>query len=158
MFMRVRPSRRRRWNNILILSVIAFIAVLNLPTILQNYFSSGETEIPHLLNPNNEVNAMYFQAWSLEFNQGHWVATKALDVTPDEMIKRWRGLEGTVVDDDTFRALQPNLNIPQTIEVWYRDQEEPQRITYYKTPQFWLFKNWQDRWIAVSVDSAYLNL
>ncbi len=35
--MRVSPNRRRRWNNILMLSVIAFIAVINLLTVIKSY-------------------------------------------------------------------------------------------------------------------------
>ncbi len=59
--MRVSPARRRRWNNILILGVIAFLVI---------------------------------------------------------------------------------LNAPETMEVWYQDLDEPQRVTFYRLDNFWLFKNW----------------
>jgi len=63
---------------------------------------------------------------------------------------------GTEVPQANFDSLKPSLDAPKSIEVWYVDQEEPQRITYYQTPQFLLLKNWQDKWIAVSVDNRYL--
>ncbi|ENN6813482.1 hypothetical protein ACAG41_003300 [Vibrio fluvialis] len=155
--MRVAPHRRRRWNNILILAVIVFIGVLNLPAFIKSYLIEPEvSSYPTLLNPHAKLQAMHFARLSLELNQGRWRATPPTEVAPEELVKRWQELVGTEVNDETYLSLQPNLRSPQTIEVWYRDQEEPQRITYYRTPQFWLFKNWQDKWIAISVDNGYL--
>ncbi|EMK6669055.1 hypothetical protein V9J75_002537 [Vibrio fluvialis] len=155
--MRVAPHRRRRWNNILILAVIVFIGVLNLPAFIKSYLIEPEvSSYPTLLNPHAKLQAMHFTRLSLELNQGRWRATPPTEVAPEELVKRWQELVGTEVDDETYLSLQPNLRSPQTIEVWYSDQEEPQRITYYRTPQFWLFKNWQDKWIAISVDNGYL--
>ncbi|MBY8176819.1 hypothetical protein KW520_15480 [Vibrio fluvialis] len=155
--MRVAPHRRRRWNNILILAVIVFIGVLNLPAFIKSYLIEPEvSSYPTLLNPHAKLQAMHFARLSLELNQGRWRATPPTGVAPEELVKRWQELVGTEVDDETYLSLQPNLRSPQTIEVWYSDQEEPQRITYYRTPQFWLFKNWQDKWIAISVDNGYL--
>ncbi|EKO3403566.1 hypothetical protein ACYVL9_002393 [Vibrio fluvialis] len=155
--MRVAPHRRRRWNNILILAVIVFIGVLNLPAFIKSYLIEPEvSSYPTLLNPHAKLQAMHFARLSLELNQGRWRATPPTEVAPEELVKRWQDLVGTEVDDETYLSLQPNLRSPQTIEVWYSDQEEPQRITYYRTPQFWLFKNWQDKWIAISVDNGYL--
>ncbi|EKO3432343.1 hypothetical protein NTH35_003944 [Vibrio fluvialis] len=155
--MRVAPHRRRRWNNILILAVIVFIGVLNLPAFIKSYLIEPEvSSYPTLLNPHAKLQAMHFARLSLELNQGRWRATPPTEVAPEELVKRWQELVGTEVDDETYLSLQPNLRSPQTIEVWYSDQEEPQRVTYYRTPQFWLFKNWQDKWIAISVDNGYL--
>ncbi|EKO5124754.1 hypothetical protein P0J07_003690 [Vibrio fluvialis] len=155
--MRVAPHRRRRWNNILILAVIVFIGVLNLPAFIKSYLIEPEVSShPTLLNPHAKLQAMHFARLSLELNQGRWRATPPTEVAPEELVKRWQELVGTEVNDETYLSLQPNLRSPQTIEVWYSDQEEPQRITYYRTPQFWLFKNWQDKWIAISVDNGYL--
>ncbi|EMA8959611.1 hypothetical protein U5315_003724 [Vibrio fluvialis] len=155
--MRVAPHRRRRWNNILILAVIVFIGVLNLPAFIKSYLIEPEvSSYPTLLNPHAKLQAMHFARLSLELNQGRWRATPPTEVAPEELVKRWQELVGTEVNDETYLSLQPNLRSPQTIEVWYSDQEEPQRITYYRTPQFWLFKNWQDKWIVISVDNGYL--
>ncbi|MFN3018085.1 hypothetical protein ACK1CN_19220 [Vibrio coralliilyticus] len=159
--MRVSTSRRRRWNNIMILGIIAFIAILNLPTIIKTYLIDDEpvaeaSPYPYLLNPSAELKALHFSDWSLEHLNGEWSLTKQSSLSPQELVERWSGLVGTEVDQDTFDGLKPQLTSPQTIEVWYRDQEEPQRITFYQTPQFWLLKNWQDQWIAVSVAPEYL--
>lgn len=156
--MRIAPYRRRRWNNILILLVLIFIGVLNLPPLLKSYLMEPEaTPYPTLFNPQAELQAIHFPSFSLELNQGRWRETPPRShLDPEEWVKRWQQLAGTEVDEETFRSLHSLLNHPQTIEVWYLNQEEPQRITYYQLPQFWLFKNWQDKWIAISVDAEYL--
>jgi hypothetical protein len=155
--MRVSPARRRRWNNILMLAVIAFIAVLNLPTIIKTYLvEEPQSTFPYLINPNAELRALHFSDWSLEKNQNRWRISKPSNIAPEELAARWQSLVGTEVDERTQQSLGAALREPKTIEVWYADLEEPQRITLYQTQQFWLLKNWQDKWIAVSVDASYL--
>lgn len=155
--MRVSPARRRRWNNIMILSVIGFIAVLNLPTLIKTYRLPAPARIePTLLNADARLQALNFSTFSLQKKGEQWQLTPALSVTGAELAQRWMSLTGTHIDEATYRSLQPNLPAAQTIEVWYTDREEPQRITFYQTPQFWLLKNWQDQWIAVSVEANYL--
>ncbi|EKF9146677.1 hypothetical protein VCSRO12_2835 [Vibrio cholerae] len=155
--MRVSPNRRRRWNNILILSVIAFIAVINLPTVIKSYLlPDPESQFPSLLRADATLQALHFPEFSLEKSREEWQSEPELSVDGQELVQRWHALTGTEVDEATYRALQPTLPNAQTIEVWYADREEPQRITFYQTPQFWLLKNWQDRWIAVSVETSYL--
>ena len=77
-------------------------------------------------------------------------------VSAQELSQRWQQLVGTEVDSQTYTDLTPRLNTPHTIEVWYQDQEEPQRITYYQLPEFWLLKNWNDQWLAVSIEESHL--
>ncbi|HDZ9134011.1 TPA: hypothetical protein ACGFXY_003178 [Vibrio cholerae] len=155
--MRVSPNRRRRWNNILILSVIAFIAVINLPTVIKSYLlPDPASQFPSLLRTDATLQALHFPAFSLEKCREEWQSEPELSVDGQELVQRWHALTGTEVDEATYRALQPTLPNAQTIEVWYADREEPQRITFYQTPQFWLLKNWQDRWIAVSAEASYL--
>lgn len=157
--MRVSPSRRRRWNNILILGIIAFIGLLNLPTLIKTYLIDDpvmESQHPYLFNPNAELQALHFSNWSLEKNQGRWRSTIPTSIAEQELAQRWQSLVGTEVTQENFDSLKPQLTSPKSIEAWYLDQEEPQRITYYQTPQFWLLKNWQDKWIAISVQSEYL--
>ncbi|UUM30489.1 hypothetical protein [Vibrio japonicus] len=158
--MRVSIARRRRWNNILIIGIIAFIALLNLPTIVKTYLLDDPLEqnaAPHLMNPNAQLRAIYFSDWSLEVIDGQWQSSQPIDIEAYELSSRWAALAGTEVDQETFDNLKTKLNAPKTIEVWYADREEPQRITYYQLPQFWLLKNWQDKWIAVSVESSFLS-
>ncbi|ENM3763559.1 hypothetical protein O1E19_002598 [Vibrio cholerae] len=155
--MRVSPNRRRRWNNILILSVIAFIAVINLPTVIKSYLlPDPASQFPSLLRTDATLQALHFPEFSLEKSREEWQSEPELSVDGQELVQRWHALTGTEVDEATYRALQPTLLNAQTIEVWYADREEPQRITFYQTPQFWLLKNWQDRWIAVSAEASYL--
>lgn len=155
--MRVAPSRRRRWNNILILAVVLFIGVLNLPAVIKTYFVEPPAPAyPTLLNAEWQLQAIHFPQLSLEKNQGRWRATPPSSITPEILVERWKELVGTEVDDETYQSFQPILRNPQTVEVWYSDREEPQRITFYQTPRFWLLKNWQDKWIAISVEQGYL--
>lgn len=148
---------RRRWNNILILAVIAFIAILNLPTVIKTYLiEPPASPYPYVINPNAQLQALHFTDWSLELNQNRWRSSKAISVAPEILAQRWQSLVGTEVDDATYESLASLLRNPQTVEVWYQDREEPQRITYHQTPQFWLLKNWQEKWVALSVEEAFL--
>ena len=161
--------RGRRWNNILMLSVIAFIGVLNLPTLIKTYLIEPEPEselqvsspYPYLLNPTAELQALHFADWSVVLEDSHWIyqfkdTTLPQTTSAQELSQRWQELVGTEIDSQTYTDLSPQLNTPHTIEVWYQDQEEPQRITYYQLPEFWLLKNWNDQWLAVSIEESYL--
>ncbi|MEZ8743260.1 hypothetical protein AB4369_08790 [Vibrio sp. 10N.261.49.A5] len=159
--------RGRRWNNILMFSVIAFIGVLNLPTLIKTYLIEPEPEVkvsgsyPSLLNPAAELQALHFANWSIVLEDDHWAYQFKDTVLPQttsaqELSQRWQELVGTEVDSQTYTDLSPQLNTPHTIEVWYQDQEEPQRITYYQLAEFWLLKNWNDQWLAVSIEQSYL--
>jgi hypothetical protein len=150
------------------LSVIAFIGVLNLPTIIKTYLLEPETEVtsesdfPYLLNPSEQVTAIHFSQWSIVLNEHSWEYQeqgRPLELTEPSaqtLSQRWQQLVGTEVDSKTYQSLSASLTSPQTIEVWYHNQEEPQRITYYQFPDFWLLKNWQGKWLAVSVETEYL--
>lgn len=151
---------RRQWNNVLILAIIAFIAVLNVPSLIRTYLLDPQlakpSAAPFLLDPNQEVVAIYATRWSLEKNQGRWRLDPPAQTAPEELAQRWLALQGTIVDEATYRSLSAGLSSPVSIEVWYRNIEEPQRITWYQTEQFSLFQNWQQQWIAISVQPAYL--
>jgi len=143
----------------MIISILAFIALINAPSVLRGHFNLGqeaEASVPYVLKDNWQPTALHFPKWSLEFVDSDWQSTRPLSISPEQAINRWQALQGTIVDSKTFEQLKPNLSAAHTIEVWYQEQEEPQRVTYYKTPQFWLFQNWNQEWIAVSVDEGYL--
>lgn len=157
--MRVSVARRRRWNNIIIIGVIAFMALLNLPSVIKTYLLDEPTvaeQHGQVLNPSVQVQAMHFTDWSVENVAGIWQSPQTLSIEPQTLVSRWQDLRGTVVDSATFEELKPNLGTPDSVEVWYVDVEEPQRITLYRLPQFWLLKNWQGSWVAVSVEPTYL--
>ncbi|MDK2603601.1 hypothetical protein QO227_11520 [Vibrio vulnificus] len=162
--MRVSPKRRRRWNNILIAGITFFIVIINAPTLIKAYLldDQSSTQIesingyPSLLNSNAQLLAIQLSDNSLEWQKGAWVSTRELSISPQEWAQRWQSLLGTQLDDATMQKLAPQLIEPETIEVWYQNQEEPQRITFYRLADFWVFKNWQDQWIAISVSTDYL--
>ena len=149
------------------LSVIAFIGVLNLPTLIKAYLIEPEPEqqvsspYPYLLNPRAKLQALYFAKWSLVLEDGQWGyqlkgSASEQNISAQERAQRWQQLVGTEVDSQTYTDLASQLSTPHTIEVWYQDQEEPQRVTYYQLPEFWLLKNWNDQWLAVSIEESYL--
>lgn len=155
--MRVSPARRRRWNNILILGIIAFIVILNAPMWIKTYLLSEEVDpYPNLLRSDHQVSAIYYSGWELELKNGEWQANIKLSIPSEELVARWQSLSGTELTEQQFETLKRQLKAPESIEVWYQDLDEPQRITFYRLSDFWLFKNWQDKWIAISVDDSYL--
>ncbi|WP_047049080.1 hypothetical protein [Vibrio mexicanus] len=155
--MRVSPARRRRMNNIIILSVIAAMALLNLPTLIKTYLLEEPTSLyPTLFDPDLSFNAIYYNRWSLEKRPEGWFINDIQSKHASEVAERWARLEGTEVDADMYSQLEASLSAPQSIEVWFKDREEPQRITLYKTDQFWLLRNWQDQWIAISASEELL--
>lgn len=155
--MRVSPARRRRWNNILILGIIAFIVILNAPMWIKTYLLSEEVDpYPNLLRSDHQVSAIYYSGWELELKNGEWQANIKVSIPSEELVARWQSLEGTELTEQQYETLKHQLKAPESIEVWYQDLDEPQRITFYRLSDFWLFKNWQDKWIAISVDDGYL--
>ncbi|MEL7290546.1 MAG: hypothetical protein AAGJ67_01360 [Pseudomonadota bacterium] len=176
----MRPSiaKRRRWNNWLIMGIIAFIAILNAPSLIKTYLlpapeqsepatvvggelttsqASSEANYPTLLNPNYRLHALFFDGVEIRYQNGTLHSNVNLtDVPLQEFVERWESIEGTEVDQATFDRIRDQLGPAETIEVWYQGVEEPHRITLYKSADFWLLKNWQDKWIAVSVDVDYL--
>ncbi|NVC92174.1 hypothetical protein FC650_00665 [Vibrio natriegens] len=155
--MRISPASRRRWNNILILGVIAFIVILNAPMWIKTYLLSEEVDpYPNLLRSDHQVSAIYYSGWELELKNGEWQTNINLSIPAKELVARWQSLEGTELSEQQFEALKPQFQVPESIEVWYQGLDEPQRVTFYRLADFWLFKNWQDKWIAISVGDGYL--
>lgn len=152
-----RVQRRRRWNNILILGIIAFMVILNAPNWIKTYLINEQVDLyPNLLRSDHEVSAIYFSGWGIEKQNGQWQSNIKAHIPLQEIITRWQSLEGTELTSEQYEQLKPHLSSPESIEVWYQDQEEPQRITFYRLTDFWVFKNWQDQWIAISVSTDYL--
>ncbi|MDK9759942.1 hypothetical protein KIV40_32730, partial [Vibrio sp. D173a] len=123
---------------------------------------ASKSGFPYLLDPSDQLTAMHFSKWSLVLADDGWQyqsqgsAQELSQPSAQELSQRWQQLVGTEVDSKTYQSLSASLTSPQTIEVWYQNQEEPQRITYYQLPDFWLLKNWQGKWLAVSVEAEYL--
>lgn len=161
-------QRQRRWNNILILGIIAFMVLMNAPKLIQTYLigepeqtesasTDSASQLPRLLDPNHAVEALYFNGAELKWENGQWVSNlNTQDVPIPELITRWQSLEGTLLENDIFDAIRSNLGSPETIEIWYQGVEEPDRITFYRGDEFWVFQNWQQQWIAISFEVDYL--
>ncbi len=155
--MRVSPTRRRKWNNILILGIIAFIVILNAPMWIKAYLLSEEVDpYPNLLRSDHEVSAIYYSGWELEKSNGKWQSNIKANISIQELITRWQSLQGTELSEQQYQKLKPKFETPETVEIWYQGLDEPQRVTFYHLDGFWLFKNWQDKWIAISVDGNYI--
>jgi len=148
---------RRGWNNVLIFAVIAFMLILNLPTVIKNnLMEQKQTTYPYVMDPKSDIKEMHFSQLSIQRKETDWVANRALTISPLELVQRWHLLAGTEVDSKTFSQLKDQLPKANTLEIWYLDKEEPQRVTYYQMPHFWLMKSWEQKWIAVSVEEDYL--
>lgn len=155
--MRISPARHRRWNNILILGIIAFMVILNAPTWIKTYLLSEEVDpYPNLLRSDHEVSAIYYSGWEMDLNSGQWQSNIKTNIPTAELVARWQSLEGTELSEQQLDTLKSQLTAPESIEVWYQGLDEPQRVTFYRLTDFWLFKNWQDKWIAISVGDDYL--
>ncbi|KEY91397.1 hypothetical protein CF67_18015 [Candidatus Photodesmus blepharus] len=149
---------RRRWNNILIFFVVTFVLVLGAPNIIKTYLIK-DNHAPlyfNLFDPNSKIQALHFENWSLEKKQGSWRVNKPSHIAAEELAQRWHSLIGTEVDKSIHNQLRRSLNFPQVVKVWYFGLDKPQEIFMYQTNQFWILKNWQNKWIAISADKDYL--
>ncbi len=151
---------RRGWNNLLMLFVIAFIAVLQLPNIISKHLTPPETSsqsTAYLLPLNSTIYRINFPQLSIAQQEGHWFSSDDNSLEEKkiaEVVQHWSELQGSIVTDEMRKKLP--LPLPSTVEVWIEDHEEPQRITVYQLPTFWLFKNGLADPIAVTVESDYL--
>lgn len=158
------PSRRT-FNNIVIIGVLVFIALINLPVYLRSQLAENDpTPLPNQ-NPTQKVIALFpadVEVKSLQFSDvtlikgTPWQANAPLTVSATELANRWLNLSGTEVNAETFQKLAPSLPKQSTLVVEHMQNDSPLQIDYYQLPSFWLLRNGENRWIAVSVDSQYL--
>lgn len=149
----MKKSSRRKYNNMLIIFVLLFIGVLQAPQLIKTYLLEPErqietvTGVQPLFEGINTIQKMHFSDYDL--------TTDTTEVD-SQLIERWFILEGTVLNEESVKALKTKLPAPSTVEVWLDNQEEPQRVTIYQAPNFWMMQNWQGEWIAVSAEEGYL--
>ncbi len=156
MLSRLRLSRRR-WNTVLIFAVMSFILVMSAPSLIKQYLlAEAPSASVVILNPKQPVVQLHLPKVSLMLASARWRSDQALELAPEELVERWVSIQGTLVSNDLFTRLRPTLSAPVTIEVWYQDTEEPQRITAYQTNDFWLFYSYEKQWVAVSFETEYL--
>ena len=149
----MKKSSRRKYNNMLIIFVLLFIGVLQAPQLIKTYLLEPEqqietvTSVQPLFEGINTIQKMHFADYDL---------TSDTSEVDSQLIERWFTLEGTVLNEESVKALKTKLPAPSTVEVWLDNQEEPQRVTIYQAPNFWMMQNWQGEWIAVSAEEGYL--
>ena len=147
------PSRRK-YNNILMISVVVFIGVLQAPQLIKTYLLEPEPVVSEitsgvqpLFDSSDSIQTMHFSNFDLKAEESE---------QDSQYINNWSSVEGTVLDAESVKVLKTKLPAPSSVEVWFKKEEEPQRITVYQAPNFWMMQNWQGEWIAVSAEKSYL--
>lgn len=160
------PSRRT-FNNFLILGVLLFIALINLPTYLRSYISelddkkaqTSNAQVIALFPQGSKVNTLEFPDMVLKEGDP-WQTNRPLSVSASELANRWLHLSGTPVDTQMYQKLKESLPEASTLRVKFKETEqkkkEPLDLIYYQFPSFWLIQNHENHWLAVSVDAQYL--
>ncbi|NLS13574.1 hypothetical protein HGP28_11790 [Vibrio sp. SM6] len=169
--MRVSPNKRRRWNNYLILIVIAAMALFNAPTWIKAYLMPQETqpstpELTRLFTPDEPLRQLETRGKGFIYLNGTWRfidshATEQSGITAATYLERWLALTGTVIDSSMVEKIimsaeDASQSQSEHLTIWYQGDSEPQRLTYYVLPRFWLMKNAQGQWMAVTVPDGYL--
>ena len=152
---------RRGWNNVIIIAVICFIAVVQLPEIVKQRFGNESlppavSDMATLLPAESMIEQLHLPQTSLNRQDTGWLASPEVALPAEQLVGHWQALSGTAVSNEMVDKLKPTLPPPNSVEVWLVGQEEPVRVTVYQQPQFWLLQNWQGEWLAVSVEEAYL--
>ncbi|WP_261857662.1 hypothetical protein [Photobacterium sanguinicancri] len=150
---------RRSWNNVIIFAVIIFIAVIQLPTLIKEKYGTAPSQstLSALLPEQAVIEQLVLPDQHYVRLGADWRITGDEAVIHDDsVIMHWATLAGTPVDDATMAKLKPQLTHPVSVEIWLQAYDEPVRVTVYQLPQFWLLKNWQSQWLAVSVEPTYL--
>lgn len=84
-----------------------------------------------------------------------WQSHPRLAIDAETLIQRWQNLQGTPVPEKILATLKRQL--PPAQILWITLKQQPAfALTIYQFPDFWLMQNWQQQWLAVSVNSEYL--
>lgn len=152
---------RRGWNNVIIIGVLAFIAVIQLPELLRTRLATtapsivSSTVIP-LFTSDRVLLQLILPQVTLQHSKVGWQSQPPIAVDIATFIAHWQTLQGTKVTAKQLLALKKQLLIPYTIEAWLVGYSQPQRITAYQLAHFWLLNNGAGQWLAVTVDSDFL--
>lgn len=151
---------RRTWNNVLIIGIVCFIGLMFLPEYFRAKLADAEREkaqpgVISLLPDAVRVKALQFNGFRL-YDDGKWQSDRPLSVSADELANRWITLSGTVINEGMLKQMKPGLTNPETLNVIIGEQQQAYRLTFYRLDKFWLLQNWENRWLAVSVDQNYL--
>jgi len=157
--MRKKQLSKKGWNNVLMLAVIVAMIFLQLPEYLKQRRADNNLEsstiLLTLLPTKVKVTSLKTPQYTLSSTALEWQANKPLLIGANQLIQRWQKLSGTPVTAEIFAKLNLQVQTKQTIEVICEQPDKTFNLSYYKTPKFWLFQNWQGDWFAVSVNSDY---
>lgn len=151
---------RRGWNNVIIVAVVIFIAMIQLPDLIKARLdpmsSSQSPALQSLLPEQVTISRLVLPDHVLISQDDQWIAESGIKESPQAIVEHWQSIAGTLVDDEMMAQLKPQLGVPRTVEIWLQSAEEPVRVTVYQLPQFWLLRSWQGVWLAISVEESYL--
>lgn len=152
---------RRGWNNVIIIGVLAFIAVIQLPELLRAHLASTTTSVASsivmpLFAPDRVIQRLLLPNISFQHSVTGWDSQPPMAFDIATFVARWQTLEGTKVTEQQLLALKGQLLAPHTIEAWFVGHSQPQRITAYQLSHFWLLNNGAGEWLAVTMASDFL--
>jgi hypothetical protein len=160
---------RRGWNNIIIIGVLCFIAIIKLPDFIRGQFGHEDPSVQHVLNeptqvsktvavlPNSKgISRLVLPHLTLERRNGQWHSDITISMKPKVLITHWQTLQGTLVDEELVAQLSLQLPASHDVDVWRDKNSQPTQLSVYQLPKFWLFHNAQNQWIAVTVAADYI--
>lgn len=150
---------RRRWNTVLIAAIALFMMLMAAPDLIKQYLIQAEpvSSQGFVLNPDADPIEINYAGIQFYLVDGVWQAIpQKWNHEAHNVVARWIAIQGTPIDTETYQKLKPGFRDPMTIEVWYQQLEEPQRITAYPFDQFWLLSTYDEHWVAVSFEGSSL--
>ncbi|MDO6580718.1 hypothetical protein Q4491_05100 [Photobacterium sp. 2_MG-2023] len=153
---------RKGWNNIIIIGVLLFVAIIQLQSLPKERMAGHEPQaantagLVRLLPPDAQVTRLALPNVAFTQSAGQWQSEPVIAGDPSAIVANWQDVAGTKIDSETFAQLNDKLASPRSVEVWLENHEEPYRLTVYQLPQFWLLQNWQGEWLAITVEASYL--
>ena len=152
---------RRGWNNVIIIGVLAFIAVIQLPGLIRARLTTPIASVPSpavipLFAQDRMIQRLLLPKMAFQHSVVGWKSNPSITLDIATFIARWQTLAGTEVSEQQLVSLKSQLNTPRTVEAWLVGYSQPQRITAYQLPHFWLFNNGAGQWLAVTVDADFL--
>ena len=152
---------RRGWNNVIIIGVLAFIAVIQLPGLIRARLTTPVASVPSpavipLFAQDRMIQRLLLPKMAFQHLVAGWESNPSITLDIATVVARWQALVGTEVSEQQLVSLKSQLNTPRTVEAWLVGYSQPQRITAYQLPHFWLFNNGAGQWLAVTVDADFL--
>ncbi|SMY37061.1 hypothetical protein [Photobacterium andalusiense] len=152
---------RRGWNNVIIIGVLAFIAVIRLPELFRERFTVTSTaSAPAVVMPlfaqDRIIQRLVLPTMTFQQSAIGWKSQPLVALDIAAVIARWQTLKGTQISQQQLSVLKKQLLLPHTVEAWFVGLSQPQRITAYQLSHFWLLNTGTGEWLAVTVAGELL--